>query len=96
MKTKIEVELDLTPDQLAEAFISWGDDEQSEFLNLIGTHFKQADFNAEMQCCILADRINKDGRDFIYTIANFVKVRGISCGSPKEGTLINSYECDGV
>lgn len=96
MNTKIEVELKLTPDQLAEAFICWGSDEQARFLNLIGEHFKKADFNAELQCCYMVNDIAKSGRDFVYTVANFLKVRGIPSGSPKEDTLINHYECHGI
>jgi hypothetical protein len=79
----------VTSKQLAEYFIGLGSDEQAEFLNLIGESFKKADFNAEMQCCWLAKDIDKNGRDFIYTVANFVKVRGVS--GPKVDTLINSY-----
>lgn len=94
MKTEIEVYL--TPDDLAETFINLGSDEQANFLNLIGAHFKKADFNAEGQCCYIADDVNKDGRDFIYTVANFVKARGVSCGSPKEIVLLNYYDCDGL
>ena len=93
---KTEIEIDLTPNQLAELFVQWGSDEQANLLNLIGEHFKKADFNSERQCCYLADDINKDGRDFLYTVANFVKVRGIPTGSPKENTLINSYDCDSL
>jgi len=82
---KIQIDVDLTPDQLAEAFISWGSDEQASFINLVGLHFKKANFNAEMQCCYLVDDINTNGRDFLYTLSNCMKVRGIPYGSPKEG-----------
>lgn len=90
------VEIDLTSDQIAEAFISMGSDEQAKFLNLIGKHFKAANFHAETQCLYLSEEIDKDGRDFIYTVANFLKARGIPCGAPKESALLNSYPCDGL
>ena len=93
---KTEIEINLTPDQLAEAFIHWGSDKQAEFINLIGLHFKRADFDAESQCCYLAKDIDKDGRDFIYTVSNFVKVRGLPTGSPKERHLINYYPGDSL
>ncbi len=93
---KTEVEIDLTPDQLAEAFVNCGSDKQGRFLNLTGKYFRASGFNAEMQCRGIADYIEKDGRDFIYTVANFLKVRGIPCGSPKEDTLINSYDTKGL
>jgi len=90
------VEIDLTPDQIAEFFISMESYEQSRFLNMIGKHFKDAHFDAEYQCLWLAKEIDKDGRDFIYTVANFLKARGISFGAPKEKALLNSYPCDGL
>ncbi len=93
---KTEIERNLSPDDLAEVFIHWGSDEQANFLNLIGTHFKQADFDAEGQCCWLAEDVNKNGRDFVYTLANFIKVRGIPDSSPKLDALINHYECDSL
>lgn len=90
MKTQIEIEI--TPDQLAESFVNWRSDEQAKFFNLIGSHFKKAPFNAESQCCYLVDDINNDGKDFIFTVANFLKARGIPCGSPKENILLNFYK----
>lgn len=90
----VNVKIFLTPDQLAEMFIFWSDGEQGKFLDLVGQHFKDAEFDAELQCCYLADNITKAGRDFIYTVANFLKVRGICSGSPKESTLINTYPGD--
>jgi len=95
MHTSINVELNLTPDQLAEVFINWGSDEQANFFNLIGKHFKECDFNAELQCCYLADDINKHGKDFIFTVSNFVKCRGIT-NYEKSDVLINSYEHDSL
>lgn len=96
MNIKAHVDIFLTPDQLAEAFISWGDGEQGKFLDLIGRHFKDSKFDAELQCCYLAGNVTKDGRDFIYTVANFLKVRGIPSSSPKLNQLIDSYDCDGL
>lgn len=86
-----EVEIDLTADDLAEIFISWGDDYQGAFINLIAEHFKKADFDAEMQCCYIASMINKDGKDFIYTLANFLKVEKFDYKSKKFDRLINTY-----
>jgi hypothetical protein len=88
---KTEIEITLTPDMLAEMYIRWDNEEQADFLNLVGEHFRKCDFDAELQCCYLSKHINKHGRDFIYTVANFHKARGIPCGSPKERVLLNSY-----
>ena len=97
MKTQLEpikgnVEINLTSDDLAKLFIEWGSDKQGEFFNLIGKHFECAHFNAEMQSLAITDEINEDGKHFIYTLANFLKVQGISCGLSKEETLLNSYK----
>ena len=91
---KQEIEIALTPDQLAEIFIHWGNDEQAEFINLIGEHFKKADFNAELQCCYMSDDIEKLGKDFIYTLANFLKVQKFTSKSPHYDRLINTYAGD--
>lgn len=96
MKTTVEIQLDITPDQLVKCFINWSGNKQANFLNKIGKHFKEADFNAETQCCSLSSDIDKNGRDFIYTLANYIKVRRIKCGSPKEDVLINYYETGGL
>ena len=91
---KQEIEINLSPDELAEMFIGWGDDDQAEFFNLIGKHFKQADFDAELQCCYMSDRIDKNGKDLIYTLANFIKVQKFTDKSPHFDRLINTYEHD--
>lgn len=91
MKTKVEVEIELDIELLAECFINMNSWQQAEFLNLIGTHFKKAPFDYEWQCCYIAKDMDKNGRDFVYTVANFLKVRGISNESPKINMLINSY-----
>lgn len=92
MKHQMQIDIELSTDKLAEMFINSGSDEQAEFINLIGAHFKKADFNAEIQCSYLVDDINKDGKDFIFTLANFLKVQKIPSDSPKITTLLNSYD----
>lgn len=94
MKTYVEIHL--SPNELANVFIEWGSDEQAKFINLVGKHFKGAGFDAELQCSYMSDEVNKDGKDFIFTLANFIKCQKIKPGSPHEGTLINSYETDGL
>ena len=96
MELKQEVTLNITPEKMAAQYVRWGSDQQGRFLNLVGKAFKDANYDAETQVCYLVDDVNKDGRDFVYTVANFLKVRGIPCGSPKEDTLINSYPCGGI
>ncbi len=96
MDYETTIKIVLTSDQLAEVFIGWGNDEQAEFFNLIGQHFKEADFNAELQCCYISDDINKAGKDFIYTLANFIKVHKLPPNSPKINMLINSYDGDSL
>ena len=91
MKYKTEIEVDISHSQLAEMFIGWGDDQQAGFFNLIGKHFKAAEFSAETQCCYISGEVDQNGKDFIYTLANFLKVQKIPCSSPKEATLLNSY-----
>jgi len=89
---KVNIEIDLTPDDLANLFIECSSDEQGEFLNSVGKHFKRSDFDAELQHLIITDEINEDGKHFIYTLANFLKMQRISCGLSKEETFFNSYE----
>ena len=96
MDIKKEVEINLTANDLAEQFISWGDDQQGEFINLIGKHFKESDFNAELQVCYMSNRINKDGKYFIYTLANFVKVQKFTDKSKHFDMLLNSYNSGGL
>ena len=96
MDYEIKTNIELTPDDLAEMYIGWGDDEQAEFINLIGKSFKEADFNAELQCCYMAGRITKPGKDFIYTLANFIRVQKFTDKSPHFDRLINTFETDGL
>ena len=94
MKTTIDV--NLTPDDLAEMFIGWGSIEQADFFNLIGKHFKQADFDSEGQVCSISYKIKKNGKDFIFTLANFVKSATVPADSPHQEHLLNAYECDSL
>ncbi len=89
---KTEIDINLTPDLLAKMYIGWGNDEQAEFINLIGKHFKKADFDSEYQCCHVADHINKDGKDFLYTLSNFVKVQKFETSSPHFHMLATTYD----
>jgi hypothetical protein len=93
MKVTNNIENDITPQQLAAAFVNGGSDEQAEFFNLIGKCFKEAEFDAELQCCYIADDINKDGKDFLFTLSNFLKARGIGSDS-KITTLLGVYETE--
>ena len=93
---KIKVDIKLTADQLAEVFVHSGSDEQAKFINLIGEHFKKSEFPAELQCCYMVDDINKSGKDFIYTLANFLKVQKFSDKSKHYDGLINTYDGDGL
>jgi hypothetical protein len=86
---KTEIEIDVTPAQLAEMFIHWGNDDQAKFINLVGEHFKKADFDAEMQCCYIAEFITKPGKDFLFTLANFVKVRNKNLNKTDKHLLQN-------
>lgn len=93
---KTEIEIDLSIDELAELFIQWDDRKQAGFINLIGKHFKQADFNAELQCCHMADHIEKLGKDFIYTLTNFLKVQKITYKSGHYNMLIGTCDHDSL
>jgi hypothetical protein len=93
---KIETNIDLSIDKLAEMFISWDDQKQAGFINLVGKHFKQADFNAELQCCYISDHITKLGKDFIYTMTNFLKVQKFTDKSKKYDGLINTCKHDSL
>jgi len=88
---KTTTEINLTPNQLAECFINWGSDEQGKFINLIGKHFKECDFNSNLQICYMSDHIDKYGKDFLYTISNFVKVQKFDSTSKHFNHLIESY-----
>jgi hypothetical protein len=91
---KTEIEIDVKSEQLAELFINWDNAEQAMFINLIGEHFKMADFDAEGQCCSITKEITKLGKDFIYTLANFLKVQKVSWRSGHYDMLINMYDGD--
>jgi hypothetical protein len=91
---KTEIDIDLSIDELAEMFIEWDDIKQADFINKIGEHFKQADFDAELQCCYISKYITKLGKDFIYTMTNFLKVQKFTDKSGHYDMLINSCEHD--
>ncbi|GAH07671.1 unnamed protein product, partial [marine sediment metagenome] len=44
---KTEIDINLTPEQLAEMFIHWNDEKQASFINSIGLSFKRSDFDGE-------------------------------------------------
>jgi hypothetical protein len=74
----------ISAQELAQMFVDSGSDEQAEFINQIGKEFKKARERwgkagsaAEMQCCYLSDDIDQDGKDFIYCLANYLKMRGL-------------------
>ena len=94
MDLKKEIEVKLSANDLAEVFIHWDDHKQAEFINLVGLAFKRADFDAELQCCYISDQITKFGKDFIYTMANFIKVQKFTDKSPHFDRLINTFEHD--
>jgi hypothetical protein len=95
-KIKTEVEIPIGPYEIAEIFINMDDHDQALVLNKIGKLFKKADFNAEMQCCAISDKITKSGKDFLYTMANFVKVQKFKGHEPHFGMLINTYLGDSL
>jgi len=93
---KTEIDIDLSINDLAEMFIGWDDEKQAEFINMIGLCFKRADFDAEMQCCHMAEHITKLGKDFIYTMTNFLKVQKFSDTSKHFNMLINTCDHDSL
>jgi len=93
---KTEINIDLSIDKLAEMFISWDDKKQANFINRVGFHFKHADFDAELQCCYMSDHITKLGKDFIYTMTNFLKVQKFTDKSKHFDMLINTCEHDSL
>jgi len=56
----------------------------------LGKAFKESGFNYEMQYCYIVDSIDKDGKDFIFAVANFLKARGLT-SSPKLTTMLETY-----
>ena len=95
MDYETTITVKLTAHQLAEIFITWGSREQGEFLSLVGAAFKSAPWDAESQCYFISHDIGKDGKDFVLTLANFIKAKGIKNDS-KVGVLLNSYGCDNL
>jgi hypothetical protein len=94
---KMEADIDLTPNQLAEMFVNWGNHEQALFLNLIGLNFRKVEWDGEWQCHSITEEIDNNGRDFIYTLANFLKVKNIPSTSPKFNHLIDFYpDCESL
>lgn len=94
MKFKKEISINLSAQTLADVFINWDSKKQSDFINLVGLSFKRADFDAELQCCYISDEITKFGKDFIYTLANFVKATKFLDSSPHFDRLITTYKHD--
>lgn len=95
MKTTMKIELDITPDKLAEVFVCWGSDEQANFLNLIGKHFKNADFHSEGQVCWIAGEINQEGKNFVLTLANFITAHGQK-NHDKINVLLDKYDHESI
>jgi len=93
MRKKVTTEVDISSDELAKVFVHMGSDEQADFFNSIGKHFKSVGWDAEMQVCYISDDINKDGKDFIFTLANFIRAKGID-NPEKVNTLLHGYKCD--
>lgn len=93
---KKELEIEMTPSELAEVFVNWGDDEQAEFIDLIGAHFKAVDWDSQMQVLCMSKRLSRNASDFIFTAANFLKARGFDWNSPKYDWMINFYPCIGL
>lgn len=91
---KTEIDIDLSIDELAEMFISWDDVKQADFISLVGKHFKKADFDSELQCCFMSKHITKFGKDFIYTLTNFLKVQKFTDKSLHYNMLINTCDHD--
>jgi hypothetical protein len=92
MKTMVEVNISF--EDMAKAFVGTGSDQQAAFINLVGQYFQEADWNSEFQIYNIVDDIDINGRRFIYSLANFLKARGVPCSSPKEDVLINTYPDD--
>jgi hypothetical protein len=91
---KKEIDIDLSADELAEMFVGWDDIKQADFINKVGEHFKQSNFDAELQCCFMSNHIKKLGKDFIYTMTNFLKVQKFTHKSKHYDMLINSCDHD--
>ncbi|GAH03341.1 unnamed protein product, partial [marine sediment metagenome] len=45
-------------------------------------------------CCYMSDKITKHGKDFIYTMANFLRVQKFTDKSPHYNDLINTFDHD--
>ena len=89
MKTCIEIDIKI--DDIVKDFVSSGSDEQALLFNSIGKAFKECDFNSELQFCYIVDNIDKDGKNFIFALANFLKARGMT-NSPKLDVMISAYD----
>ena len=98
----IRNDIEVLASELAKIFVDSGDDEQAEFINLIGKEFKQAKkrwksglfTSAEMQCCYLSNHINQDGKDFIYCLANFLRLKGQGDQRYREHYIGNSLDSE--
>jgi len=90
---KIIVETNININEVSEAFVLSGSDEQAAFFNNVGKAFKDCGFNDELQCCYIVDDIDKNGKNFIFTLANFLKARGLKNYS-KSDTMLKIYDED--
>jgi len=88
---KYASEIDVSMEEIFSTFVHSGSDDQAKFFNTIGKAFKESGYDFEMQYIGIVNDLNKDGKDFIYTLANFLKAKGMA-SSPKMETLLSSYE----
>ncbi len=86
-KTGVEI----TAEELAEAFVGACSDEQAEFLNAVGKAFGAAEWWVEMQYIYIAEEVNIDGKRFLFALANWVKSRGLVSESPHWETAMRAW-----
>lgn len=80
-EAKLEIDVKVTPEMMAEAFWKMGSDEQARFFHALSKEIGGDQFHSECQWWYLDDELSKDGRDVLMSIAapqylNVLRVSG--------------------
>lgn len=60
-------------DLLGQVFAMAYDEVQARFLNTVGRTARRTWKDYELQCCRVADRLDRDGKEFVKRLAAFVE-----------------------
>jgi len=92
MSYKTQIEIDISPVELAKVFSQYGSDEQALFFSTVAEEFKNfPSCGGDMQFVYMAKDMGVKGKNWIYTLANYLKTKHIDVNAPKFDMLSKSY-----